>query len=263
MGRTIASIIGGGLIAWAAVVTILNFGLRAAIPGYHAAEATLQFTPAMKAGRLIEAAIASLAAGAAARWIAPASKWAPWIRALIVLAMFLPVHVQLWDKFPAWYHLTFLLRSCRWSCWERRSASSPRVGSPPSRRSTGRAARSSEPDHMPRVVGEVLAGAGMGEDREAVAVERHPLREVAELVARHRQLAAAARVRSDRTHMEMTDGNAELRLRRGAERLRALELVLVEIDVRVEIANRGFGHARGLTRFARAFPAGRTSRRPA
>jgi len=108
MGRTIASII-GGLIAWTAVVTILNFGLRAALPGYHAAEATLLFTPAMKAGRLVEAAIASLAAGAAARRIAPASKWAPWITGALVLAMFLPAHVRLWDKFPAWYHLTFLL----------------------------------------------------------------------------------------------------------------------------------------------------------
>jgi hypothetical protein len=108
MGRTIASII-GGLATWIAVVIILNFGLRAAIPGYHAAEATLVFTGAMKAGRLIEAAIASFAAGAATRWIAPSSKWAPWITGALVLAMFLPVHIQLWDKLPAWYHLTFLL----------------------------------------------------------------------------------------------------------------------------------------------------------
>src|SRR4051812_8131993 len=108
MGRTIAGIV-GGLVAWTAVVTILNFGLRAAIPGYDAAEATLLFTPAMKAGRLIEAAIASFAAGAVTHWIAPASKWAPWISGAIVLAMFLPVHINLWNRFPLWYHLTFLL----------------------------------------------------------------------------------------------------------------------------------------------------------
>ena len=108
MWRTIASII-CGLVAWAVVVILLNFGLRAAIPGYHAAEATLQFTLAMKWGRLIEAALASLAAGAVVAWIAPSKSWAPWLVGVVVLAMFLPVHVQLWSKFPAWYHLSFLL----------------------------------------------------------------------------------------------------------------------------------------------------------
>jgi hypothetical protein len=27
----------------------------------------------------------------------------------VVLAIFVPVHVALWSKFPVWYHLTFLL----------------------------------------------------------------------------------------------------------------------------------------------------------
>jgi hypothetical protein len=108
MGRTIGSIV-VGLIAWGVVVTLLNFGLRAAIPGYHAAETSLMFTGAMKAGRLIEAAIASFAAGMAVRAIAPASRAAPWATGLIILAMFVPVHIQLWSKFPVWYHLAFLL----------------------------------------------------------------------------------------------------------------------------------------------------------
>jgi hypothetical protein len=108
MWRTIASI-AAGLVAWAVIVTVLNLGLRAAIPGYHAAEATLQFTMAMKIGRLTEAALTSLAAGAIVGLIAPRNKWAPWLVGLIVLAMFLPVHVKLWDKFPAWYHLSFLV----------------------------------------------------------------------------------------------------------------------------------------------------------
>ncbi|HEX7790400.1 MAG TPA: hypothetical protein VF467_07740 [Afipia sp.] len=90
-------------------MTLLNFGLRAAIPGYHAAEASLLFSGVMKAGRLIEAAIASFAAGMAVRAIAPASRVTPWVTGLIILAMFVPVHVQLWSKFPVWYHLTFLL----------------------------------------------------------------------------------------------------------------------------------------------------------
>jgi hypothetical protein len=108
MWRTVGSIL-GGLVAWVVIVTLLNFGLRALIPGYHAAEATLVFSPAMKAGRLIEAALTSLAAGAIVRLIAPSSRWAPWTAGLILLALFVPEHVRLWSKFPVWYHLTFLV----------------------------------------------------------------------------------------------------------------------------------------------------------
>jgi hypothetical protein len=108
MWRAIGSVV-AGLVAWGVVVTVLNFGLRAGIPGYHAAEATLQFTMAMKIGRLTEAALTSLAAGVVVGWIAPTTKWAPWAVGLIILAIFVPVHVQLWSKFPVWYHLSFLV----------------------------------------------------------------------------------------------------------------------------------------------------------
>ena len=107
MWRTVGGIV-AGLVVWAMVVTLLNFGLRAALPGYHVAEATLQFTLAMKVARLTEAAFASFAAGVAVSLIAPAKWWAPWAVGLIILAMFLPVHVNLWSKFPVWYHLAFL-----------------------------------------------------------------------------------------------------------------------------------------------------------
>src|SRR4029077_15107549 len=103
----------------------------------------------------------------------------------------------------------------------------------------------------------------MGEDRQSIAVERHPLREVSELVARHCQLAAAARVRANRASMDMSDRNPEPRLGGRGKRLRALKLIFIEVDVRVEIPNRGLGHARGFTRYARAFPAGRKAHLPA
>ncbi|HEY1429567.1 MAG TPA: hypothetical protein VGF18_08335 [Candidatus Tumulicola sp.] len=108
MWRTLGSIV-AGLVAWIVIVTILNFGLRAAIPGYHAAEATLAFTLPMKIGRLLEAAITSIAAGYIVRLIAPASRYAPWIVGLILLAFFVPVHAQIWSKLPIWYHLLFLV----------------------------------------------------------------------------------------------------------------------------------------------------------
>ena len=108
MWRIVLSIV-AALIAWTLIATVLNFGLRAAIPGYHAAEATLQFTLAMKFGRLALAAVSSLGAGAVARLIAPASRWSPWIVGLTILALFLPLHVEIWNKLPVWYHLTFLI----------------------------------------------------------------------------------------------------------------------------------------------------------
>lgn len=108
MWRTIAAIV-IGLIAWAVVVTLLNFGLRLAIPGYHAAEATLQFTTAMKLGRLMEAALTSIAAGVIVGRIAPTKPWTPWVVGLIVLSMFLPVHIGIGTRLPLWYHLAFLV----------------------------------------------------------------------------------------------------------------------------------------------------------
>lgn len=108
MWRTILAVV-GGLMAWAVVATLLNIGLRLALPGYSEAEPALAFTLAMKIGRLSLAVAASLAAGAVARSIAPASRAAPWVVGLVTLALFLPVHIQIWERLPVWYHLFFLI----------------------------------------------------------------------------------------------------------------------------------------------------------
>ncbi|MDE1988072.1 MAG: hypothetical protein KGJ53_06545 [Alphaproteobacteria bacterium] len=108
MRRTIAGVL-LGLAAWVLVVTVLNWGLRLWLPGYAGAEHTLLFTLPMKLARLSIAAVTSLAAGAIVRAVAPASRWAPWLAGLIAVALFLPSHIYLWNKFPLWYHLTFLL----------------------------------------------------------------------------------------------------------------------------------------------------------
>lgn len=108
MWRMIMGVV-AGLVAWAAIVTVLNWGLRLWLPGYAAVEHAMEFTLAMKIARLSMAALTSLAAGAVIRAVAPASRWAPWIAGLVLLILFLPSHVYLWNKFPLWYHLTFLL----------------------------------------------------------------------------------------------------------------------------------------------------------
>ena len=98
-----------GFLAWIIVVTVINRVLRLSLPNYTAAEQTLQFTLGMKWARLLMAIMTSLVAGAVTRWISPSSRWAPLIVGGVVLAMFVPLHIAIWSKFPVWYHLTFLL----------------------------------------------------------------------------------------------------------------------------------------------------------
>ncbi len=98
-----------GLLTWAVVVTVINRVLRLSLPNYTAAEHTLEFTLAMKWARLLMAIATSLAAGAVTGWISQSRRWPPLIVGSVVLAMFAPWHIANWTKFPAWYHLTFLL----------------------------------------------------------------------------------------------------------------------------------------------------------
>jgi hypothetical protein len=98
-----------GLVTWVVVVSVINRVLRLSLPNYTAAEHTLEFTLGMKWARLVMAIVTSLVSGAMTRWISPSSKWAPFVVGSVVLVMFLPAHIALWSKFPAWYHLTFLL----------------------------------------------------------------------------------------------------------------------------------------------------------
>jgi len=107
MKRSILAV-AAGLVMWMLVATLLNFGVRATFAGYTAAEPTLTFTLGMKVARLILGALASVAAGAAAGLIAPSKMGPRWVLGGIILALFIPVHIQLWAKFPVWYHLVFL-----------------------------------------------------------------------------------------------------------------------------------------------------------
>jgi hypothetical protein len=108
MKRTVFAVI-GGLVAWTVIVSLINRGIRLALPGYAEAEPELAFTLPMMIARLAMAAITSLAAGAIVRAIAPASRPAPWIVGLVIAGLFLPAHIQIWSRLPLWYHLFFLV----------------------------------------------------------------------------------------------------------------------------------------------------------
>ena len=112
MKRSVLACI-AGLVTWVIVVSVINRVLRITLPNYTAAEHTLQFTLAMKWARLAMAIVTSVAAGFVTGLISPSRpqprRWAPWIVGCVVLALFLPLHISIWSKFPVWYHLTFLL----------------------------------------------------------------------------------------------------------------------------------------------------------
>jgi hypothetical protein len=108
MARIIAGIV-GGLVAWFVVATVLNFPLRWWWSGYAEAEPTMTFALPMQVARLAVGALASLAAGFVCTAIARRAGRGPYVLGILLVALFIPVHYGLWDKFPLWYHAVFLI----------------------------------------------------------------------------------------------------------------------------------------------------------
>ncbi|GAC1574496.1 MAG: hypothetical protein NVS3B5_04850 [Sphingomicrobium sp.] len=104
--RLIGSVI-ASLVTWAIIATILNLGLRHSWADYAAVEKVMTFTYPMMVARLGLSGVSSLVAGFLAAWIDKRRR-ASIISGAILLMLFLPVHYSLWEKFPIWYHLTFL-----------------------------------------------------------------------------------------------------------------------------------------------------------
>jgi hypothetical protein len=107
MIRNIGGII-AGLVAWIAIVTVIDRCMRLVWPEYAAALPTLAFTMPMMLARLTEGAITTIAAGFINRLIARRPLWPAAVQGAIMLLLFLPEHYNLWHNFPVWYHLTFL-----------------------------------------------------------------------------------------------------------------------------------------------------------
>ena len=106
--RTIGAII-AGIVTWIVVATVLNLALRAWWPHYHEAETAFNFPIAMKLARLVLGAASCVSAGFVAAWIGKGRMRAVILTGIVLLALFIPNHYLIWDKFPVWYHLTFLV----------------------------------------------------------------------------------------------------------------------------------------------------------
>jgi hypothetical protein len=108
IGKAVLAVV-AGLVAWIAVAAVAGLIVRSSWPAYaHVADA-MTFTLPMMLARLTIGALASLAAG----WVTAAIALRPMLvrlmPGLILLVVFIPQHIALWNNFPVWYHFTFLL----------------------------------------------------------------------------------------------------------------------------------------------------------
>ena len=106
MGKHILGVV-VGLMVWLAAVVMAGVLLRSVWPEYVAASGDMSFTLPMKLTRLSIGALTTLAAGAVSAFIGRSRRTAVVTGALLLL-IFIPDHIRLWNTFPVWYHLTFL-----------------------------------------------------------------------------------------------------------------------------------------------------------
>jgi hypothetical protein len=108
MSRKVVGVV-AGLIVWLLVVLVVGELMRRSWPAYASVADDMPFTLPMMIARLSIGALATLAAGLVTAVIVPQSVMARLMPGVLLLIAFIPQHMMLWDKFPIWYHFTFLL----------------------------------------------------------------------------------------------------------------------------------------------------------
>jgi hypothetical protein len=107
MGRKILAVV-AGLVAFMAFVTIVGAAMRASWPEYARVADAMTFTLPMMIARLAIGALATLAAGYVTASVTPSTLFRV-LTGVMLLVAFVPIHIGIWERFPVWYHLTFLL----------------------------------------------------------------------------------------------------------------------------------------------------------
>jgi hypothetical protein len=97
-----------GLAVWLAIAFIAGIVIRATWPEYVSVADAMAFTLPMMLVRLAIGVFATVAMGFIAACITQ-STLARLVPGVVLLVLFIPEHVTIWDRFPVWYHLWFLL----------------------------------------------------------------------------------------------------------------------------------------------------------
>ncbi len=108
MARDIVGVV-AGLAVWIAIAGVAGVSMRSAWPEYASVADTMTFTLPMMFARLAIGGLATLGAGWVTAAIARRSVLARVTAGLLLVVVFVPQHIMLWDKFPVWYHLMFLV----------------------------------------------------------------------------------------------------------------------------------------------------------
>jgi hypothetical protein len=108
MSKNILAVI-AGLVVWVIIVIAMGEIMRSSWPAYASVATAMTFTLPMLVARLSISVLATLAAGLVTASIAARTMLVRLMPGMLLLAAFIPVHISLWDKFPVWYHLTFLV----------------------------------------------------------------------------------------------------------------------------------------------------------
>ena len=108
MAKNILGVV-AGLVIWVVAVSVAGLIMRAAWPAYASVADAMTFTLPMMIARLSIGAVATVAAGWVAGTITRRSTIATVLPGVLLLLAFIPQHISIWEKFPVWYHLTFLL----------------------------------------------------------------------------------------------------------------------------------------------------------
>jgi len=108
MWRTVLGIV-AGLVAWVLIGTVGLWLMHVTWPAYALVESSMTFTLPMQLGRLGVGVLSSIGGGCTAVLLARGASPAAWWLGTLLVLIFIPIHYGLWDKFPVWYHLFFLL----------------------------------------------------------------------------------------------------------------------------------------------------------
>jgi hypothetical protein len=126
MWRTVFAIV-AGFIAWICIGAVGFTLMRAVWPDYARAEPEMAFTLPMQLARLTVGVACSVGGGWLAAVVAKGDSRPAWWLGVLLLVIFVPIHYSLWDRFPVWYHLTFLLTLAPIVSYSSRLASPARV----------------------------------------------------------------------------------------------------------------------------------------
>jgi hypothetical protein len=108
MAKTTLGVV-AGLVVFVTVATVAGMAMRGEWPEYASVAHAMTFTLPMMFARLAIGALATVAMGLVTAVIVRRSMLARLTPGLVLLAVFIPQHIRIWDKFPVWYHLSFLI----------------------------------------------------------------------------------------------------------------------------------------------------------